>query len=252
MPTITICQTAGENCERSWFEDEIPQHQVSLDSFWIDQYEVTNAQFANFISEMGNQIEGTTDWLAINEPDAAIELNVEGAFEAKIGMEDHPVILITWYAARAYCDWAGGHLPTEAQWEYAAKDPQGFSFAWGQDFIGTNLNYCDTSCSAEWRSLSSNDNHARTAPVGSYSNNVSWAGAYDMMGNVWEWVSDWYGKNYYSISPRSNPMGPGDGQTKVLRGGSWYSPAHFTRTTVRYALARRSFSRNDHGFRCAY
>ena len=138
---------------------------------------------------------------------------------------------MSWNDAGNYCKWAGGQLPTEAQWEYAAKGPQSYTYPWGNDFDGTRLNFCDKNCPNDWADKTVDDGHADTAPVGNYSNGASWAGALDMAGNVWEWVQDWYGA--YPDSPQTSPAGPTSGESRVLRGGSWIGVEDVVRTTSR-------------------
>jgi serine/threonine-protein kinase len=200
--------------------DEQPPHAVSLLGFWIDQTEVTNSQFADFLNGVGNQEENGVTWIDLLDGDVKIE-EQNGQFVAQPAFTDHPVIEVSWYGAAAYCTWVGGRLPSEAQWEYAARGPENLNYPWGEEFDGEKANYCDQNCSQDWSDISSNDGFAQTAPVGSYPDGASWSGALDMAGNVWEWVNDWYDPSYYENSPQTNPMGPENGSTKVLRGGAW-------------------------------
>jgi len=203
-----------------------PVHMVALDAFWIDQTEVTNAMFAAFLNEQGNQVEEGVSWL---EPGAGhrgivyghIEEN-DGVFRPQTGYEDYPVIEVSWYGAAAYCSWIGGRLPTEAEWEYAARGPQARVYPWGNTFDGRLTNYCDANCTYDWRDTGFDDGFAQWAPVGSYPGGASWCGAMDMAGNVWEWVGDWWSEDYYAHSPTDNPQGPDSGTLRVARGGSWF------------------------------
>ncbi len=213
-------QYRGEGeCQRSWFDDETPAHEVQVGDFWLDQHEVTNSQFVLFLNEEGNQEEGGVTWLEDGSSAALIE-EVDGIFQPKAGFEARPVIELSWYGANAYCQWIGGRLPTEAEWEYAARGSDGRIFPWGNEFDGTQLNYCDSNCEFDHKDEAVDDGYARTAPVVSYDSQ-SWVGAYDLAGNVWEWTADWYDSDYYDDSPTVNPTGPIDGSNKVLRGGSW-------------------------------
>ena len=246
---MALCQQYYEDCQRDWFTREMPQHRVSLDAFWIDRTEVTNEQFAVFLNDRGNQTEGGVTWLDLNEDDCLIERS-GGEFQPKGGYADHPVMEVSWYGAQAYCDWAGGRLPTEAEWEYAARGARALVFPWGDAFDGNRLNYCDDNCEYGWKDGAINDGFARTAPVGSYPDGASWCGALDMAGNVWEWAHDWYGEDYYDASPDRNPQGPASGQNRIVRGGSWSNVPSFVRSASRL--------RNDPdytyvnlGFRCA-
>jgi len=228
-------------------DDEFPQHPVTLDDFWIDQTEVTNAQFAAFLNDQGNQTEGGVTWLELEDEDCLIE-QVEGQYRPKSGYADHPVIEVSWYGADAYCGWVGAQLPTEAQWEYAARGEQGHIYPWGDTFDGTRVNFCDANCTYDWKATEYDDGYERTAPVGSYQDGASWCQALDMAGNVWEWTADWYGS--YSFASRTNPTGPADEGSKVLRGGGWDGNWHYVRAADRNNIDPDG-RYNLIGFRCA-
>jgi len=190
--------------------DEEPVHTVALDGFWIDRTEVTNAQYAAFLSATGNQNEGGAAWLDLSDADCLIE-QTGSTFRSKSGYAQHPAIEVTWYGAAAYCAWAGGRLPTEAEWEYAARGPEALTYPWGNAAPTCNVaNYWgkDGGCIG------------KTTPVGNYPSGASWVGALDLAGNVWEWVADWYGS--YPSGRQVNPTGPASGDFRVLRGGSWF------------------------------
>ncbi len=193
--------------------DEKPVHEVLLDEFWIDQTEVTNSQYAELLSEAGNQEEGGVTWLYMGGSNDQIE-EENGVFVARSEFAEHPVINVTWYGAKAYCEWVDGQLLSEAQWEYAARGPEGRTYPWGEE-----TPTCDQ---AQF-----GDCNGQTVSVGSFADGASWNGALDMAGNAWEWVNDWYDSSYYANSPQNNPQGPDDGTSKVLRGGSW--PDEFAR-----------------------
>jgi formylglycine-generating enzyme required for sulfatase activity len=214
--------------------DERPVHDVTLDGFWLDRTEVTNAQYVAFLNERGNQEEGGVTWLNLEDEDCLIEQR-GGEFEPKSGYADHPVIEVSWYGAAAYCEWAGARLPTEAEWEYAARGPEGNAYPWGDDWPTCDL--------AQYNECSGS-----TLPVGSLPDGASWCGALDMAGNVWEWVADWYGD--YSSQPQTNPSGPETGKYKVLRGGSWLYPPSYVRSAFRISL-NRFYTWINLGFRCA-
>jgi len=213
--------------------DEQPVHTVTLDGFWIDQTEVTNAQFVAFLNEQGDQTEGGVTWPELDSDDCLIE-RVGGEYRPKNGYADHPVIEVSWYGADAYCEWAGARLPTEAEWEYAARGPQGFVYPWGND--------APTCERAQFSECS-----GHTVPVGSLLAGASWCGALDMAGNVWEWVADWY--RDYPSAARTNPTGQETGSFKVLRGGSWSRHQMYVRAAYRYS-ATPYFRSPDVGFRC--
>ncbi len=215
-------------------DDQRPVHTVALDAFWLDRTEVTNGQFAAFLNDRGNREEAGVTWLNLEDADCPIE-QVNGKFLPWSRYTDHPVMGVTWYGAASYCAWAGARLPTEAEWEYAARGPEGQTYPWGDE--GPTCDRAQyTGCAGD------------AVPVGSLPDGASWCGALDMAGNVWEWVVDWYGD--YPSERQTNPTGPETGTSRVLRGGSWdYDPKG-----VRSAVRRRSppASRSKvHGFRCA-
>lgn len=214
--------------------DEKPRHRVYLDDYWIDKTEVTNAMFAAFLSESGNQDEGGATWydtLAVEQQ----LVFIDGQWKPGNGYEDHPAVEITWYGARAYCEWAGRRLPTEAEWEKAARTSMGSIYPWGEGIDCTRVQYANCG--------------GKTLPVGSKPAGSSPYGVLDMSGNVWEWVADWYSDSYYTETFVSNPIGPEQGIARVLRGGSYdYDWKH-----VRSANRRNNgpaTSINDYGFRC--
>jgi formylglycine-generating enzyme required for sulfatase activity len=231
-----MCEAAlgvGE-CERAWFEDESPVHRVCFDEpFWIDKYEVTNAQYRACVEAGACTLPGNTQ----DYEDPAYS--------------DHPVVYVDWDQANDYAEWAGCSLPTEAQWEYAARGPDALVYPWGDEFDGTRLNFCDANCSYGWADPAYDDGYAQTAPVGSKPGGVSWVGALDLSGNVWEWVADWYDADYYATLDDGavNPPGPADGSRRVLRGGAWRDDPDLVRAVSRYDDAPTS---RDYGvgFRC--
>jgi formylglycine-generating enzyme required for sulfatase activity/tetratricopeptide (TPR) repeat protein len=231
---LQLCNEYYDDCERSWFEEELSVHDVALDAFWIDRTEVTNAQYAAFLNKRGNQEEGGVAWLDLEDEDCLIEQR-GGEFEPKSGYADHPVIDVSWYGAAAYCEWAGARLPTEAEWEYAARGEQGNQYPWGS---------ADSTCDlAQYSGCSGS-----TVPVGSLPDGASWCGALDMAGNVWEWVAGWYGD--YPSGSQTNPTGPEMGEYRVLRGGSWYISPSALRCATR-GRYRPGSVRDNVGFRCA-
>ncbi len=220
--------------ERKNYTDEQPQHMVSLDGFWIYTNEVTNAQFAAFLNAMGNQQEGGMPWYDLDSGYGQIDNN--GTWMAQSGFANYPAIEVTWYGATAYCGWAGGHLPTEAQWEKAARGTEGRRFPWGDampDCNHANFGTCENG----------------TVAVGSYPAGASPCGALDMSGNAGEWVADWYGETYYGSSPSESPLGPTTGEYRVIRGGAWILYGWFQMTTSRTMNAPQE-SDIMTGFRC--
>jgi iron(II)-dependent oxidoreductase len=241
-----------------WVGVEQFSHTVILNAFWIDQTEVTNAQFCKFLNERGNQIEEGISWF---EPGAGhggivyghIEVT-DGVFSPKPGYENHPVIEVSWYGASAYCAWVNGRLPTEAEWEYAARGPDASLYPWGNVFDGNLVNFRDASFTFTSRGFEKdtayNDGFASWSPVGCYPGGASWCGALDMSGNVWEWVSDWFDRDYYANSPTENPQGPESGTLRIGKGGSWYDPRWRMCAGERKGLSSSSFRMHWIGFRC--
>ncbi len=216
-------------CSADWFSDETPQHTVYLAAFWIDKTEVTNAMFAEFVSEQNyitdaersgcgwiddgkdawECVEGAS-WRHPHGPDSTID-----------GLSSHPVVQVSWHDAQSYCLWAGRRLPTEAEWEKAARGPSARLYPWGNRFDGNRANFCDMNCPFEWRNATIDDGYRYTAPVDASINSASPYGVTAMGGNVWDWVNDRYSETYFSISPERNPPGPSTGDYRVVKGGSW-------------------------------
>jgi formylglycine-generating enzyme required for sulfatase activity/SH3-like domain-containing protein len=217
--------------------DEKPQHRVYVDGYWIGKTEVTQAEYIEFIEAGGySKREYWTDegwqWkesAGITQPAYWTEPGWRGT--------DHPgspVVGVSWYEAAAFAKWAGGRLPTEAEWEKAARGTDGRIYPWGDTWDGTRLNFCDTNCSAAaLKDTTVNDGSAYPANVGVYALGASPCGALDMAGNVSEWTADWYSSGYYSTSPERNPSGPDSGDTRMLRGGSWVDIQDQTRCAFR-------------------
>ncbi len=232
----------NENC----YSNEQPLHIVYLDAYAIDEHEVTNGQYVEFLNVMGNQSEGGDTWLDADSSDVRIHES-GGVWQADAGYEDHPVVEVTWYGARAYCQWQGKRLPTEAEWEKAARgDSDTRMYPWGNDDPDClRLNYYD-----------STEGHCvgDTAPVGSYPSGASPYGALDMAGNVAEWVNDWYQSGYYSTYPvggwPSNPTGPPSDTYKGVRGGGGNTPWYYVRVAARSHSWTPSDSHGRLGFRC--
>ena len=195
-------------CRSAGFEEESPQHSVTLDGFWIDRTEVTNGQYEMCVAAGSCNPSRLAD-----DP-------------AHTG-EDHPVAGIPWQDAADYCRWAGGRLPSEAEWEYAARGPEGNVYPWGDEFTCKRGNFGD-GCSR------CDDGYSGSSPVGNFPAGASWCGALDMAGNVWEWVA-----GEFAAYPSLGEPLPGDkppSDEGVLRGGSWaYCPA-FVRAAYRYPV----------------
>jgi len=239
------------NCNPAELVDTSPQRKIYLDSYWISQNEITNQQFARFVAATGYQTTaenkggGYVYSPIIDEKPPYINgadwQHPFGPTSNIIGREQNPVVQVSWDDASAYCIWAGMRLPTEAEWEKAARGEQGQLFTWGNSPPNSNLlNY----------------NHENHGPinVASYSASLSPYGLYDMAGNVWEWVSDFYLDTYYQQMPDRNPTGPTSGEGHPFRGGSWASDydGNLILVTTVYRLWNYSNNRsNVIGFRCA-
>jgi formylglycine-generating enzyme required for sulfatase activity len=215
--------------------DEKPMHSVYLDGFWIDKYEVTSEQFARFLNEEGNQEEEGVSWVNVEDEGSNIVYK-SGQYRPRSGYEDHPVTYVSWYGAQSYCQWAGKRLPTEAEWEKAARGTDGKIWPWGNDWDEDKVN-----------SREAGPGH--TTGVGSYPDGVSPYNCMDMAGNAWEWVADRYQGDYYQAAPDHNPRGPDQGVSRVVRGGSWALSQRLTRCAGRFEFIPW-VRRDDLGFRC--
>lgn len=221
----------------SWVVRELsseqPQHQVTLTSgYWIDKYEVTNAAFQAFVEAGGYRTqsywsEAGWQWLSRQRVE-----NLPRSCGAPA--PDLPRACITWYEAAAYAQWRGGRLPTEAEWEYAARGPQSLIYPWGNDFDAARCNVVD---------------RTGAKPVGSYPDGVSWVGAHDLAGNVMEWVQDWLNVNYYTAEAVLDPRGPETGKIKVEKGGWWGSNRFVARSAYRHYEDPPDYNDGHIGFR---
>lgn len=207
-------------------EDERPQRWIDLGAFAIDRFAVSVAQYRRCMQAS-----------ACSPPDHEKLCNLDVPER-----ESHPINCVSWDQATAYCRWAGKRLPTEAEWEKAARGTDGRVFPWGNqephcnlaNFALGNERYC----------------RSQTVPVSDYAHAASPYGAVQMSGNVFQWVSDWHDREYYAVSPERNPTGPLVGKHRVVRGGSWFSPAVDLRVTMR-GLLPSAVRLNYVGFRCA-
>lgn len=207
------------------YPDEGPIHLVNLSDYWIDQTEVTNGMYAKCVADK-----------KCEPPELSSSFSHESYFN-NAEFENYPVIHVSWDDATAYCTWAGRRLPTESEWEKAARGTDERLYPWGDAAPNLNL-------------LNYKSNVGDTTPVGSYPAGISVYGAFDMAGNVREWVNDWYNATYYQVAPESNPPGPGSGNYKVLRGGSWDNYFFGVRVAFRDRVEPSSTSYSI-GFRCA-
>ena len=224
------CQKFENDCQQGRFTSEQPPHSVFLDAYWIDKTEVTNLMYAQCVKDGPCQ--------APSQSGSSTRTSYFGNSQ----YDNYPVTSVNWTDANAYCNWAGARLPTEAEWEKAARGTDGGTYPWGNTSPTCSLAnltpYGKSACVGD------------TSAVGSTPSGASPFGALDMAGNVWEWVNDWYGPAYYASSPASNPKGPSSGTLRVLRGGSWNNNENGMRSAVR-VWNIPSLSYNYFGFRCA-
>ena len=237
----------------SWIE-----HKVDIDDFWMDRTEVTVAQYRRCVEEGSCSTEGIEEpyWGETAHPEEARFCNW-----GKTGRDDHPVNCVTWGQAAAYCAWLGKRLPTEAEWEKAARGPGNKLAKCGRPSCSVNAkfgNVFDETAGVErpnwdlWGKkgyLGYNDGFTGTSPVGSFPDGASFYGVLDMFGNVWEWVADWHVSEYYKNSPTNNPQGPTSGKERVVRGGSFYE--YPQKSTIVYRGTEGPNERMGDGFRCA-
>lgn len=210
---------------------EQPQHEVRLTAgYWIDRYEVTNDAFSAFVRDGGYRnrshwSDPGWEWLGGQSTDQLPK--------ACLGnLPKNPIACVTWFEAEAYAHWRGGRLPTEAEWEFAARGPDSLAYPWGGEFDGSRANVVDSK---------------GLQPVGSYPRGVSWVGAHDMAGNVMEWVQDWLGN--YSAGAAQDPTGPPGGKVKVEKGGWWGSPFLAARSAYRHFEDPPDYEDHHIGFR---
>ena len=217
--------------ERDGGRDEYPRHEVHLDDYYIDTYEVTNGRYLEFVKATGHRVPQNPKnptrnlWQGDTIPES---------------LTDRPVVNVDWADADAYCRWAERRLPTEAEWEKAAKGNHDWRFPWGNvEPTAKHLNY-----NQKWIG------EKTLMPVGSYEAGRSPYGVYDMAGNVWEWVNDWYDPQYYEKSPAKNPPGPNGGRGKVLRSSGWQVETPLVRIFTRVE-SDPTIRNESTGFRCA-
>lgn len=224
-------------------EFEAPSHRVYINDFWMDSTPVTNQQYLRFVEESGYITEAEVighAWGYENEEYCLIP-GLSWRKYCVSGREDHPVVLITWNDAQAYAKWAGKRLPTEAEWEKAAQSGSTEPlYPWGnQTPDGTQCNFARNP-----------EDFPPTTSVWQFPPNNY--GLYDMVGNVWQWCSDYYSERYYSTSPMQNPIGPNHGELRVRRGGSWNVIQPFRLRTANRGAVPATLAAPNLGFRCCH
>lgn len=222
----------------SWVKKELPseqpQHEVRLThGYWIDQYEVTNTAFQAFIDAGGYTTreywsDDGWEWLGKHKARSGC------LFQKSQERADHPCVGVTWYEAEAYAKWRGGRLPTEAEWEYAARGPESLIYPWGNTFDADKANVVGST---------------ELKPVGSYPAGKSWVNAFDMAGNAMEWVQDWLNSSYYIQKVKDDPQGPASGTIKIEKGGWWGSNPYVARSAYRHFEDPPDYADQHIGFR---
>jgi formylglycine-generating enzyme required for sulfatase activity len=221
---------------------------VTLDAFYMDQYEITVAQYATFLNRLGTYRQACDEFDCVLPRDRTGIISLlleEDLGDGKLqympltGFSAYPINHVSWYGAKAYCEAVGARLPTEAEWEYAARGDDGRLYPWGNEAPNQN------------RAVFNSDNFDNLKPVDALPNGQSAFNIFGMAGSVWEWTADWYDEAYYTTSPSANPTGPETGLTRVIRGGSW----PFNNEADRLRAANRSsltpeFISSTVGFRC--
>lgn len=248
---VQRCEENGWTCDASLAEDSYPAHRLSVGTFWMESTEVTYQQYTAFLNTLGpgGHVTGCDGQFCIETQleNATSGISFDGANYATSNpaINDYPVVGVTWYGAQAYCDALGRRLPTEAEWEYAARGSDGTLYPWGNVW---------NDAAANVRGSNVNDDGvviASPQPVGGHGAYASRDGIRDLAGNAAEWVADWYTADWYlQLSPNAiTDTGPETGTEKVIRGGSWDDPAFFARSVQRGHMPPGEVS-NTVGFRC--
>lgn len=237
---------------------EGPVHRVTVRQFWIDEHEVTVGEFRQFVETTGYKTEAEKfGWSAVFDTKSGEWVQIDGAFwqnpdgDGRAPLPDEPVTQVSWNDANAFAKWAGKRLPTEAEWEYAARGGLvGKKYAWGDELRPGGKPVANWWQGTFPENNTGEDGFVGRAKVGSFTPNGY--GLYDTSGNVWEWTADWYADDHYNASPSADPKGPANGDERSIRGGSWMCAENFCSN---YRVAARSHATpdsgmNNLGFRC--
>jgi formylglycine-generating enzyme len=209
---------------------------VFMPSYYLALHTVTNAQYSRFMNEVAPNVSEQNTWINL-ESECNIRQN-NGGFESVPGKENHPVVNISWFGAKAYCTWSGLRLPSELEWEKGARGTDGRNYPWG-----------DTWDEEKCRNAN-NRGDEDTCDVWSYPAGCSPWGCYQMEGNVWEWCEDWYKKDIYNQYEEGNLTSPQEGSTRVLRGGSWFICGSDFFRCARRGFIEPDICNSNYGFRC--
>lgn len=248
---IAWCEASGKRCDASHLADAQPAHRLQVDTFWMEVNEVTYQQYAAFLNTLGpgGHVDGCDGHLCLvtrQESDTSGMILSGGVYRAtNPALNDYPVVDVTWHGAQAYCEALGRRLPTEAEWEYAARGVTGSVFPWGDEWREDAANV---------RGSTQNEHGVIIAgpqPVGARPAFASRDGVRDLAGNVAEWVADWYAPDHYvsAQAVRANDTGPADGSERVIRGGSWNDNLFYAHSAQRRSLSP-SLTASSVGFRC--
>ena len=241
-----ICQQTHpypDQCHNESFEFEQPTRSIKIDAFYMDITEITNAQYRVCVSEGHCQ---SPDYAQCSVFTEGI-WETGGFLEEPFFQDDGPVVCVSFENAQNYCNWAGERLPTEAEWERAARGDDSFIYPWGEIFLPHAANWNDVFGRGELPG--SQDGFPMTAPVNSFPEGKSPYEIADLAGNVWEWTADWFSEDAYRDNVRKNPIGPAQGALKIIRGGAWNDTGSYLRSASRFARYPEEGT-NDLGFRC--
>ena len=238
-------------CDVVQAESAVPPHQLAVSPFWMEMTEVTTAQYVAFLNTLGSGSHrtGCAGYLCVQTQaetgSSHITQTGTGYAVANIAAEDHPVVGVTWYGAQAYCEALGRRLPTEGEWEFAARGAAGTLYPWGNTWSLDAANVRGTNTNADGVVIAS------AGPVGDYADYTSRDGVRDLSGNVAEWTADWFDAEHYHTldATRTDDTGPASGTVKVVRGGSWNDAPFYARAVNRQSLAPDATSAYV-GFRC--